>query len=122
MAVGGGVPLRGLPAAGTAVSVPVTPEQARQVREIVRRHARMVKGRGQANRAVPYMLPMRCTPARDAVAGSRAGLGSSGKVIYPDRAAAAQAASEITAVTGERLYVYECPRSRHGHHHLTSRR
>lgn len=102
---------------GRPHSVDLTAEQAAQVRAITKRHARLVKGRGV------YTFPMRCQPSRDpAVARERGGLGSAGKVIYDTREAAEAAAREIERIVPERLYAYECPRSSHGHHHLTTRR
>jgi hypothetical protein len=45
-----------------------------------------------------------------------------GKVIYDDREVAESAARELLALTGVAFRPYECPRSRHGHHHLTQDR
>jgi hypothetical protein len=45
-----------------------------------------------------------------------------GKVIYDDRESAEAAAQELLALTGVAFRPYPCPRSRHGHHHLTQDR
>lgn len=46
--------------------------------------------------------------------------GSEGKPIYPDLAAAEAAARELEALGARPMYAYECPRSRSGHHHLST--
>lgn len=63
-----------------------------------------------------------CSPSTEkqaaAVARGQAPSGD-GKVIYPDRQAAEAAAKEFEALDGQPMRAYRCPRSQHGHHHLT---
>jgi hypothetical protein len=42
-----------------------------------------------------------------------------GKVTYPHRHAAESAAQDFEALDGQPMRAYRCPRSRHGHFHLT---
>lgn len=47
---------------------------------------------------------------------------SAGKVIYDSLGLAQAAEREFRQMGAARQYPYPCSRSRHGHHHLTSRR
>jgi len=98
----------------------LTREQAEAVNATLLRYARLVPGRKQQGKATPFMVPMRCVPSREEIA--RGEFGSRGKVIYPDETRAARAATDLAGIVGGRLYVYQCPRSRHGHYHVTSTR
>ena len=53
--------------------------------------------------------------------GSPAFCAERGKAIFDTRAAAEAAARELEQIGGALpLRAYPCPRSKHGHHHLTS--
>ncbi len=93
------------------------PEQRRPVRdearaEIVLRHARLRSDGG----------PQFCQPSRAEVRGLATplqGPRTDGKVIYPDRESAEQAAREFEALGALPMRSYLCNRSRSGHFHLT---
>jgi hypothetical protein len=100
-----------------ATTGPALPEQ-RGVRDLARsevlhRHAKLQRnGR-----------PIFCTPSRAELDGSalpRQSRGTDGKVIYPTREAAEDAARELEALGSRSLRSYVCGRSRHGHYHLTT--
>lgn len=78
---------------------------------VLARHARL-SGNGQ---------PMRCTPSREQLAaGHPGGLQSAYKIIYDNRAAARACERELhKTFGGPRQRAHVCPRSRHGHFHLT---
>lgn len=66
--------------------------------------------------------PMRCQPSSAEEDGRVRRRGSEGKLIYDSRADAEWTALAIANATGERpMYAYVCPRSRHGHLHLTTK-
>jgi hypothetical protein len=63
--------------------------------------------------------PQFCLPTRAEREGNvRRDWGTDNKVIFPDRDAAQAAARELEALGSRAMTVYECDRSRHGHHHL----
>ncbi len=74
-------------------------------REILLRHARLT----------PKGLPMVCVPSRRDDDSGPYGK----RVIFRDEQAAEDAAAELEPLFGPQR-PYECPRSRHGHFHLTS--
>jgi hypothetical protein len=73
---------------------------------VIRRHSRRVHGK-----------PLRCEPSRDEQEKTH----SVGKVVYPSVEVAQIAAAEIENAGYGAQTVYLCPRSRHGHAHLTQR-
>lgn len=79
-------------------------------KRIMRQYARMRMGR-----------PVFCGPSKREKEGRPVDfvIVRNGKVIFDDRAQAEAAATALFELTGERFRPYECPRSRHGHHHLT---
>jgi hypothetical protein len=77
---------------------------------VIRQNARLIKGGPQ------YGQPMRCKRGGGELYPS----GSDGKVIYDTEAAARAAASALELLGMERQSPYPCPRSRHGHYHLTT--
>lgn len=85
------------------------PEWRRKRMKVVRRHAR----RDWHGR------PMRCevSPYQDDPRMDR----HAGKVIYDSRAVAEACARELEQAGAPRLYAMPCPRSKRGHHHLTSK-
>jgi hypothetical protein len=64
---------------------------------------------------------MVCRPSNAEVRGEVLDMGSVGKVIYDDWAAASKVAEELYRCGEGRQYPYLCPRTRDGHHHLTSK-
>ena len=83
-------------------------------RAVILRHARLyAEGK-----------PMFCMPSKaelEGVTGRKAGPGTDGKVIYPDREAAEAAARELEALGAKPMRSYPCGRSpRRRHHHLTT--
>lgn len=80
-------------------------------RAVVRRYARC-RGNGK---------PILCTPSSWAAIDERE-RHSDGKVIYDTLALAVAAEREFRQMGAAPQWPYPCPRSRHGHHHLTSRR
>lgn len=46
--------------------------------------------------------------------------GADGKPIFRDEESAENAARELEALGCRPMYVYECPRSKRGHHHLST--
>lgn len=83
-------------------------------REIVMRYAKRKKAHPDE--------PILCVPTRAEQAGRvprKNSIGNDGKVAYPDRAAAEQAARELETLGAEPLRAYRCGRSDSGHHHLT---
>jgi len=80
-----------------------------QRRAIMRRYGRFQRGKlsfcGLSNLEKEGRAPFHPQP--------------NGKVIYNSRELADAAARELLALTGIAFRPYECPRSRHGHHHLT---
>lgn len=82
---------------------------------VLARHARLMRsGR-----------PEVCRPGRREVEdrvrfGSAGAAGSDGKVIYPERDAAENAARELEALGGRPQRAYLCRRSKRGHFHLTT--
>jgi hypothetical protein len=97
--------------------VPLVPAQRRPVRdparaEIVLRHARLRSDGG----------PQFCRPSRAELTGEvprRQGARNDGKVIYPDRESAEQAAREFESLGASPMRSYRCNRSTRGHFHLT---
>lgn len=97
--------------------VPMLPEQRRPVRdparaEVVLRHARLRSDGG----------PQFCRPTRaeaTGLVGRRQGTRGDGKVIYPDRESAEEAAREFETLGSMPMRSYRCNRSHHGHYHLT---
>lgn len=84
---------------------------AQRRREIIAKYARM-SSNGR---------PATCDqPSRAERAGRiRPQDGADGKVIFPDRAAAEDAARELERLPDTRpMVAYECERSKRGHHHL----
>jgi hypothetical protein len=78
-------------------------------RKILRKYARVREGR-----------PVFCGPSRDEKRGrADYGIVRNGKVIFDTREQAEAACTALRELTGEMLRPYACPRSRHGHHHLT---
>lgn len=78
-------------------------------RKILRRYARMREGR-----------PVFCGPSRlEKEQRADYGIIRNGKVIFDTREQAEAAAAALLGLTGEMFRPYACPRSRHGHHHLT---
>lgn len=81
-------------------------------REILMRYARLsYHKRYRADR------PEVCRPSpnrRDKDGGPQGA-----RVMFPDREAAGAAAGELSALFGVTYRVYECPRSRNGHCHLS---
>ena len=84
----------------------------RERRAIMMRHARVRDGR-----------PVFCGQSRLEREGRNSFHAQpNGKVVYNDREHAEAAAAELLAATGKAFRPYPCPRSRHGHHHLTEDR
>lgn len=82
-------------------------------RDIIERHARKWTYGPKRGHV------MFCTQSRAELSGEAPNRGSAGKVIYDTLEDAVRAAAELLAATGADMKPYECPRSRHGHHHLT---
>ena len=82
--------------------------EARQV--IIAKYARLY----------PNGYPIECTPSQAELSAgqNRAGWGTDGKIIYDTEAKAHAAAGELSMISGDRLRVYVCPRSKRGHCHL----
>jgi hypothetical protein len=100
-----------------APATPLIPAQRRPVRDparaaVVLRHARLRSDGG----------PQFCQPSRAELSGAvarRQGTRGDGKVIYPDRESAEQAAREFESLGALPMRSYRCNRSHHGHYHLT---
>ena len=86
-----------------------TRSAAAMVNAVVARYARARDG-----------AVLRCTPAQKERDGRRSYQGSAGKVIFDSADQAGRCAAELRLVIGAADNVYPCPRSRHGHHHLTT--
>lgn len=81
------------------------------------------------DRAIPFAVRRRrvlMTHARIGRNGAPAVCGrpdaKQQKIIFDTADAALDAAAEFERMSGERQYAYPCPKSRRGHHHLTSER
>lgn len=85
-------------------------------RQFIRQHARKLATGGRRDGDI-----MVCRLSNAEKRGEILSLGSEGKVIYDDWAAASKVAAELYRRGEGRQYPYLCPRTRDGHHHLTSK-
>jgi hypothetical protein len=92
-----------------------TDEQAAARREIIHKHCAMQTGRMAGT-------PRFCNPTRaEQIRAGRRGHPAQRRapIIFPSVQHAQRCADELAALDGIQMNVYECPRSRSGHAHLS---
>lgn len=94
-------------------------EPWRYVQAIVLRHARIAtRNTGNAKKG----QALKCNPTKDEREGRKRVRFAEPKVIYDTLEAAEAAAAEMVEIGLSPQRAFECPRSKHGHHHLTTDR